>query len=76
VRCTGLGATLQGAVDPVPACDAEAGPVLALPVEAAAEVAAAVLTPGARPALGADASGVLASGKKTINEKLLSCVKI
>jgi hypothetical protein len=76
VRCTGLGAALQGTVDPVPACDAEAGPVLALPVEAATEVAPAVLTPGTRPALGANASGIFASGKKTINEKLLSCVNI
>ena len=54
-----VGASLQSAVDPVPAVDTKAGAVVALAVEAASWVASRVLTTVARPALLANTSGVL-----------------
>ena len=77
MRGAGLGASLEGAVDAVPACDAEAGPVLALAVEAAPRIAASILTTGSGPTIGANAGGVLTSENKKrivflLFEKVLS----
>jgi hypothetical protein len=68
VAGAGLGAALQGAVDAVPAGHAEAGPVLALAVEAAAEVAASVLAARSGPPVGADAGRVLAPEVDLMNQ--------
>ena len=57
-----LGASFKGAMNAVPAGHAEAGPVLALAVEAATEVTASILTPGPGPTLGANTGGALTSG--------------
>ena len=67
MRGAGLGASLEGAVDAVPAGDAEAGPVLALAVEAATRIAASILTTGSGPTIGANAGGVLTSTNKKKN---------
>jgi len=61
---TSLGASLEGAVDAVPAGDAEAGSVLALAMEAAPRIAASILTTGPGPTFGTNAGGVLTSTGK------------
>lgn len=59
-----LGATLQSAMESVPAGHAEAGPVLALAVHGAARVAGLILAQRPGPARLADAGFVFASGRK------------